>query len=244
MRRAVKIMMPGVMGGKSRQSPNFLAGGIAAANCVAFYAPKGARSYAESKINLANPGTYDAINGLAYPSWDSVNGWLFNRESATYLKTLIVPETGWSMIIKFSGMLQGASHYLVGSRSSLETRFFIAFSAANLPSYGNGGGVAASTAMTNSGVLAFAGQQGYRNGIIDGAAIGAWNGTAAAIDIGVKGAASGEPAAADFTSGYIQYVGIYNSILTTEQVELLTMSLDPTITSIFKNITYSSSIGV
>ncbi len=43
--------------------PWWLAGGIPAENCIAAYQPKGAASYAASKVNLANPGTYDAYEG-------------------------------------------------------------------------------------------------------------------------------------------------------------------------------------
>lgn len=42
--------------------------------CVAAYQPKGAASYTASKINLASPGTYDAVPLGAEPLWDS-GGW-------------------------------------------------------------------------------------------------------------------------------------------------------------------------
>src|SRR4030042_266315 len=56
----------------------WLAGGISAANCLAAYQPKGAASYAASKVNLANPGTYDAVDGVAFPTWAAATGWTFN----------------------------------------------------------------------------------------------------------------------------------------------------------------------
>jgi len=44
--------------------PWWLSGGIAAANCVAAYQPKGAASLEASYVNLANPGTYNlTFNG-------------------------------------------------------------------------------------------------------------------------------------------------------------------------------------
>lgn len=45
-------------------------------SCVAAYQPKGAADYAASKVNLANPGTYDLSDGVA-PNWDTGTGWGF-----------------------------------------------------------------------------------------------------------------------------------------------------------------------
>lgn len=52
--------------------------------CVAAYQPKGAASYAASKTNLANPGTYDAAEGVA-PSWAAATGWSFDGVSGQFL---------------------------------------------------------------------------------------------------------------------------------------------------------------
>lgn len=51
-----------------------------APNCVAAYQPKGANDYQASKVNLANPGVNNAIEGNA-PSFDSALGWKFNGSS-------------------------------------------------------------------------------------------------------------------------------------------------------------------
>ena len=47
-------------------------------SCVAAYQPKGAASYAASKVNLANPGTYNLSDGVA-PNWDTGTGWGFTE---------------------------------------------------------------------------------------------------------------------------------------------------------------------
>lgn len=52
--------------------------------CVAAYQPKGATSYAASKVNLANPGTYNAYEGVA-PAFDAATGWTF--DASQYLLT-------------------------------------------------------------------------------------------------------------------------------------------------------------
>lgn len=54
---------------------------IDASNCVAAYCPIGAASYAASKVNLANPGTYDAWNDTYKPTWSNSGGWVFNGSS-------------------------------------------------------------------------------------------------------------------------------------------------------------------
>ena len=55
----------------------WLAGGIAAADCIVAYQPKGAASYAASKVNLANPGTYNATD-INAPDWATATGWYFS----------------------------------------------------------------------------------------------------------------------------------------------------------------------
>jgi hypothetical protein len=86
--------MPIIYGGKGRFVPSigggafpkwWLSGSIPAANCIAAYAPKGAASYAASKVNLANPGTYNATDGTNYPTWDTAVGWTFAKASVQYL---------------------------------------------------------------------------------------------------------------------------------------------------------------
>ncbi len=85
----------------------WLSGGIAAANCLAAYTPKGAASLAVSYDNNAAPGnglpdgTYDAAPGTA-PGWDAVNGWKFVAASTQYLTTGIVPADAYSVVIRYA----------------------------------------------------------------------------------------------------------------------------------------------
>ena len=62
----------------------------AIAGCVAAYQPIGAADYATSKVNLFSPGTYDAADGAAYPTWDAINGWKFAGAS---FQLLTIPYT-------------------------------------------------------------------------------------------------------------------------------------------------------
>ena len=83
--------------------PWWLTGGISAANCIAAYQPKGAADYAASKVNLAKPGTYDAADGTAYPTWSAAAGWI--AATTGYLTTGITvsTNTSWSFIARYAG---------------------------------------------------------------------------------------------------------------------------------------------
>jgi hypothetical protein len=64
-------------------------------------------NYANSKINLDNPGTHDATNGIVIPTFDSSIGW--TSGGAAYLNTDVIPASDrtWSMVVAFSGLNLG-----------------------------------------------------------------------------------------------------------------------------------------
>jgi hypothetical protein len=156
--------------------------------CVAAYQPKGAADYADSKINLANPGTYNVTDGTAYPTWNTATGWTFNG-STQYLDSGITPENdqSWSGIVRFansdkvqSGMLFGvisnSAWFLVEDKRTIS---------ADEPLYANGTYKTGSTFTDTYGVLAIAGSNGYINASLDVSAIGTGGTTfAATIMIG------------------------------------------------------------
>lgn len=63
-------------------APWWLSGGISAANCKAAYRAKGASSLAASKVNLANPGTYDLAAYANDPTFDTASGWTFGGDAS------------------------------------------------------------------------------------------------------------------------------------------------------------------
>lgn len=197
----------------------WLSGGVAAANCVAAYQPKGAASLAASYTNLANPGTYNAAPGGA-PAFDATTGWKSDG-SSVYLTTGITPSSGWSMIARFSGVV-GTGGNLIASYSGVEgTRFVIVpYNGDNKVYYQNGSYLGVSPGTT-SGVLAVAGQQGYRNGSADGGTIGAWSGTATQA-IQIFRAPIGSPL---YINCYLQAVAIYSTILTGSQVAAISTAM-------------------
>lgn len=57
-------------------------------NCVVAYQAKGAASYAASLVNLANPGTNDAVTAPSCnaPDWTAANGWDFDATNTEALR--------------------------------------------------------------------------------------------------------------------------------------------------------------
>lgn len=186
--------------------PWYLSGGIALANCVAAYQPKGAGSLAASYVNLANPGTYDAAPGVA-PTFDAATGWTFNG-STQYLSTGIYVASGWSWIIRWSGTSSSGNDIFGSYDGGLRGFSFAPGTGGaaywNLGDYGNGSAGA-------SGVAAAANARGYYNGSIATGVIAAWSGGASALDIRIGGRNQGAPS---FRAGAIQALAIYNIDIT------------------------------
>jgi hypothetical protein len=199
----------------------WLAGGISASNAVAVYQPVGADDLADSYVNLANPGTYDATPGVA-PTWDAVNGWTFNG-TTQYLDSGVVPASGWSMIVRFSDVSLPATCWMIGVDSADNARFYLSptFTAKRL--YGSGGLKLVSSAV-ESGIMAISGQQPYFNGLTDGSTTDAWDTTQTnSIFIGCLHETDGDPNF--FLNGKIQAVAIYNTTLTPAQVAAVTAGM-------------------
>ena len=81
--------------------------------CVAAYQPKGAASLAASYVNLANPGTYDAVVGVA-PAWAAGTGWTFNG-ATQYLTSAIPYVSNWSFLMAYSAPASAVFMGIVGS---------------------------------------------------------------------------------------------------------------------------------
>ena len=137
------------------------------------YQSVGAASFADSLVNLANPGTYDLTVGNA-PAWDAVNGWTGDGIN-DYLRTGITPADGWSAIVRFSGVAIWFTDCLFGESDGANPSARFAITPARNYQQGGSLGVAGNTA---AGIMAIAGQQGYLNGVADGGAIPAWAGAA------------------------------------------------------------------
>jgi hypothetical protein len=201
--------------------PWYLSGGIAAANCLAAYTPKGAASLAASYDNNAAPGnglpdgTYDCTLGIA-PTWAAVTGWTFTATSGQYLQTGVVPTNLFSVIVRISGthiaggVLYGThgtlmSYWLVQpNESSTRILYYVGTSRSVAPPLASG-----------DHTVGVAGYQGYRDGVSDGAPNSGWTGVATGLLLGAYNVA-GTPAL--YCNSNILSCAIYNTVLSAPQM--------------------------
>lgn len=214
-------------------TPWWLSGGIAAANCLAAYTPKGAASLAASYDNNAAPGnglpdgTYDAYVVTNAPGFNTTDGWIMGRTSLQFLMTAIVTNTGYSAIGRFSDVnpiTGNVIHSLFGGRNASGTqRFFVqpwrSFFGSIEHVYGYGAQFLRPLQYT-SGTMALCGGNGYINGAFDYATGGAYTG-GATFSIGIEGYnASSNP-----FGGKIQAIAVYNVTLTATQVAAVSTAM-------------------
>jgi hypothetical protein len=185
----------------------WLSGGISAANCIAAYAPKGAATYAASKINLANPGTYNAVDGAAYPTWNVATGWTFNG-STQYLTTGIIPTDAYTVIFRYANLVYASNNCIFGCYDSvtdamLHTQTMEADKVKNR--HGDVSSIYIDSAATTPNTYAIAGKSIYRAGGF--------------IDVCVAGAAGGA-----YRPLYIGALNLDGSVSQYTAVDLLSMS--------------------
>lgn len=201
-------------------------GAIPTANCIAAYLPKGAANLAASYTNLVTPGTYNAAPGTA-PDWDATNGWKFSLTQ--YLLTGITPisNQNWSMIARFTNRTTGINDRAIAGtyfNGGSFPGFVLWFgNPSTKRTYWNGSNVVV-TASDTSGVMAVAGNQGYWNGIADGAAIGANSATLYNLTIGA--AMRQSSSVQNFLAVYIQAFAVYNAPLSSTNIATLTTAIN------------------
>ena len=184
--------------------------------CIwAAYQPVYADSFADSLVDISGNGN-DAGIGVA-PTWDEDNGWMFDGLTQ-YLTTTFIPQNdqSQSILVQFTGAA-GIS-YIAGMSDGAVRNFGgnpALFGAGGIALYENGNVIPLVGQGYVNGNWAIAGNQGYRNGVAHGGAIGAWAGAATrAVYIGC--ANIGAPA--NYFPGNIQALAIYNCALTPGQV--------------------------
>ncbi len=200
------------------------------ATCVAAYDAIGAASLADSYVNEANPGTFDAAPGVA-PTWAYGTGWTFNG-STQYL-TCGLPlnnTTSQSVIIRMSPTGSSKRGVLWDGSSSgdlifLETdREFIRVDTLSTSlAYGLSNG-AQVVALTNSGVAAGGGWAVYVNGTNVNAGNGR-AGTFNAVSLQI-GRAEGSAAAMRYFPGDVAAVAVYSGMLTSADVTAITTAMN------------------
>lgn len=171
---------------------------------VAVYQPKGAASLAASYVNLANPGTYDAAPGIAYPSWSSA-GWATNGVDQ-YLMTGVVASANYTALIKYAGMVDGG--IIIGARDwNTGAQYCI-----EIQSWGgrffNGGTTTLWDNAYTGAVKALAGRVAYTNGVVVGTSPDTDDAPAFDLYIGARHNVS---IADEFTDATIEAVAIWDT---------------------------------
>lgn len=198
----------------------WLAGGIAAANCIAAYQPKGAASYAASKVNLANPGTHDAADGSTYPTWDFTDGWSFASG-----KYLVLPKFAltYTIICKYTDA-SGTNAVLFGTLNTAGTAgtYYMPTRTGNTRTHVNGAnnndGVVAISKP--SGVVAIAGNKAY----FDGSDLGVTLSTSALPDLNLYLGRINFSNPLSVTAK-VQALAIYDITLTPSQIAAVTTAM-------------------
>lgn len=218
MQRRVQTIPAGIMGVRSfapRSAPVTPAGWwvVAGKTCVAAYQAKGAASYAASKSNLANPGTYDAADAAAYPTWNTTTGWTFNG-STQYLTTGVTPGRDWSVLCQFANVTNGG--VLLGSQPNGAPYFGLQPN--NIPNskagYWHEQFLLLSPVMSG-GNMAFAAASAYRDGAKETESILTSSGSYLAMFIGGW---NGNGTLANAYAGDILAVAFYSDTLTDGQI--------------------------
>lgn len=212
-----------------RSSPAWwLAGGVDPEAAVAVYQPIRAASLAESYINLANPGTNNAAPGTA-PTFDAATGWAF--DGATQYLTTGITGYGrtWTLLVKFSGATADDGtrrRVLVGASTGAVNRFGVqpwrVSGGVGTVAYLNGLYLFQAPPLA-SGVLGFAGNTAYRNGVADGAIPDAAILYNPQLLIGCESATGGTPDS--FCPVSFQAVAIYSGTLTAAQVAAISAAM-------------------
>lgn len=187
----------------------WLSGGIAGANCVGAYQPKGAPNTFSANMNLANPG--EAITDY-YHNWSREKGY----SSYVDRTTLLVPTSSWSAIVRIDNRgLESWTWPLLSYTTAGDIRFGFCTNSVNTyfynctPGVGNylvGGSL--------TGCLGIAGNKAYANGSEIGTISGT-PGTATGV-IRIFGGNTFNTIAA----------AIYNTTISVTQIAALTVAMN------------------
>lgn len=198
-------------------------------SCVVAYQPKGAASYAASKINLANPGTYNAADGAAYPSWAANTGWTFNG-SSQFLKTGYIPSAGanLSVFVRANQDSSGTGiNTIIGQHATSSPYNGVLvrlFGTSSYNRYTNDGmSPLINTKTTGDHVIGVAGREGF----LDGTSEGTFSDLAqdfAPYDLYIGATHYSTPI--QFFKGNIYAIAIYESVLTSSQVSALATAMN------------------
>jgi hypothetical protein len=200
----------------------WLEGGVAAANAIVVYQPKGAASLAASYTNLANPGTYNAAPGKA-PAFDTATGWGFTAASSQYLISsgfAIANDQTASVLVRVSDVAATGRRVAIG----FNNEFWISPSwDATYKFYvSRGGSQKLYTPIATSGVLGTAGLANYLNGAsLGNHSAQSASGNITSFAIGANSATS----PANYLTGNVLAFALYNTTLSAPQVAAISAAM-------------------
>ncbi len=232
---AAPVQAPFPTAGAAAAAGWWLSGGIMAANCRFAYravntpgSPWGAgpANYAASKVNLNNPGTADAIDGAAFPTWAAATGWTFDATLSQYLYNNVNLASTDALIVQFSNVA-GVTGALCGEYDDVPAfswMYLQPWVAGNAVRYGWDGNVVNAAPQLAAGNLGMISNQGYRNGVANGAPVaGAWAASPCSIPFGIGGMYAQSVAAwIAFFTGNIQAGAGYSSITAVQFAAVVT----------------------
>lgn len=183
---------------------------------VGVYRGLGAASFADSKVNLVNPGTNNLSTPGTAPGWAAGTGWTFNGISQ-YFATGLASDGDYTMIVRFSDTGASDDRVLIGGYGGGDNRHWGSprwFEDSASIGYGASFVTDVTATGWTSGVLAVSGNKLYREGAAIKTLSGAFSGTATLV----IGALNDNGTIARYFPGKIQAVAIYSGRLSDYQV--------------------------
>jgi hypothetical protein len=196
----------------------FASAGVAAAaasfwysDALVAYQPKGAASLAASYSNLGTGGaTYDAAPGVA-PTLSG--GWVFNG-SDQYLTSGLALGTDYTALIQYVDFTTGLNKTLFGSYEGATQAALVQSTGAGMKAFHEAESNFIFPDMA-AGNYGFAGQQRYRDGAAEGAAMATGTDPTIASFIGALNLFS---SASQYSAVTVVAFGVWATTLTAEQV--------------------------
>lgn len=183
---------------------------------VGVYRGLGAASFADSKVNLVNPGTNNLSTPGTAPGWAKSTGWTFDGISQ-YFATGLASDGDYTMIVRFSDTGASDDRALIGGYGGGDNRHWGSprwYDGKASIGYGDTFDVNVTASGWTSGVLAVSGNKLYRDGSAIKTLSGAFSGTATLV----IGALNDNGTIARYFPGKIQAAAIYSGRLSDSQV--------------------------
>ena len=182
---------------------------------VAVYEAAGAASYAASKVNIVNPGTYDLTEAAGAVDWTTENGW--SVADAKYLLTGIQPTGSYSVIVHYSDLNLTSNMGIIGGYSGADGYWIYV---ADFTVFVNKGSAesALSAPRYDDGIICMAGNKAYLNGSLVGTVPSMTYDGTGNLSIMAVGAIN-------TMAGKVKSVAIYSTQLSAVQVASITSNL-------------------